>query len=141
MTEKKGNRFNVSTDIPPEKLETSKITDDSLVIHCQVRYRGKSNSYIKEKTYIKMMVDRSGQEIDGVWDKKWTTVSPGVETCGNDGTYTRQGKHEYMTTESIRIHCKACPLYVHFLETYEYIDYDGLFNRTHSRDYWVRYEY
>ena len=139
MTEKTKNDSNISMDIPPEKLETRSITGDSLVINCQVRYRGKSNSYIKEKTYIKMMLDSSGRKIKAVWDREWTAVCPGVETRGNDGTYTRQGKHEHMTTESIRIHRTACPVHIHFIETYEYIDYDGHFNRSHRRDYWIRY--
>lgn len=139
MVKDKNKYVDVSKEIAQGDLETEKVSDDCLVVQCDVHYRGKTNSYIKDHAGILMIVDKNGQVLDGVWHKDWTEIAPGIETC-EIRKGTRSGNIEYWTMESIRIQRAACPVHIQFYRSYEYIDYDGVYSRSDSRRYWVRYE-
>ncbi len=139
MDKNESEYFNVSTGIPPDKLDMVKVKDEFIEVACELYFRGKTNSYIREQSIFEMIVDRDSRVIKGIWNNEWTEVSPGIETR-KDGTGTRYGNIEQYKTEIIRIHRSACPVHVHFQKYDEYNDYDGEFSESHSRDYWVRYE-
>lgn len=139
MTKDREGDFDVSTGIPPDKLDTVKVKDEFIEVACELYFRGKSNSYIREQSIFEMIVDKDGRIIKSVWNNEWTEVAQGIETR-KDGTGSRYGNIEQYKTEVLRIYRFACPVHVNFLRYYEYNDYDGVSSESHSREYWVRYE-
>lgn len=139
MTEDKIDCFDVSREVPADEIETRKISNKHIVVECFVHYRGKSNSYVKERRSIAMIVDKHNRVVEGKWEKDFTEVTQGIETCKRD-VGTRYGRIEQYKTETVRIKCEASPVYIQFQESYEYVDYDGYYNQSNSKRYWVRYE-
>jgi len=127
----------------PTKHETCHITEEPKVIEITTYYRGKTNSYVVDRTSLRTILDSSGQPVTPEWSEDWTEIAPGIETRReNRGTRSRIGNrtHETHISGSLRIHRHACPVYVEFGETHEYVDYDGIDSSSYSSDYWVRYE-
>jgi len=98
-----------------------------------------TNDYTKEKIIIEEIVDKSGQKVDPVWERKWKEIFPGVATM----------EYEDIDQQRVRISQAACPVHIRFQEYHEYGEYDGSqygayedsdFSPTQSRYYWVQYE-
>jgi len=128
----------------PEARDTVRIREEPLVVEINTRYRGKTNSYVVDRTSLLSILDKSAQSIECKWDDDWTEVSPGIETRReNRGYRTTIGARssEHFVTQSVRIQGDACPVFIKFRRALEYIDYfDSEFSSCNSTDYWVRYE-
>lgn len=128
----------------PEARDTVRIREESLIVEVSTWYRDKTNSYVVDRKSLLSILDRSARVIECQWEDDWTEVAPGIETRReNQGTRTRIGgrSSEHITTESVRIQAFACPVFIRFRRTLEYVDYfDSQFSSCHSTDYWVKYE-
>lgn len=127
----------------PTKYETCRIKEECKIVKITTYYRGKTNSYVVDRTLLRTILDASGQMVTPDWAEDWTEVAPGIATRReNRGTRSRIGdrSHETHIAGSLRIHRRACPVYVEFDEIHEYVDYDGEHSSSDSREYWVRYE-
>jgi len=128
----------------PEARDTVRIREESLIVEINTWYRGKTNSYVVDRTSLLSILDKSANVIEGKWQEDWAEVAPGIETRReNTGSRTRIGSRssEHVITGSIRIQANACPVFIRFRRTLEYVDYyDSEFSSCNSTDYWVRYE-
>lgn len=97
-----------------------------------------TNDYTKYKLIVEEIVDKAGQKVDPVWEKKWTEISPGITTMEDEDIDQR-----------VRVFQAACPVRIRFQEYHEYGEYDGSgggayndpnFSPIQSRYYWVQYE-
>jgi len=128
----------------PEARDTVRIREESLVVEVNTWYRGKTNSYVIDRTSLLSILDKSTRAIECKWEDDWTEAAPGIEIRReNKGYRTRIGSRssEHVITQSVRIHATACPVFIRFRRTLEYVDYfDSQFSSCNSTDYWVRYE-
>ena len=128
----------------PKARDTVRIREESLIVEINTWYRGKTNSYVVDRTSLLSILDKSAHQIEGEWQDDWTEVAPGIETRReNTISRTRIGSRssEHVITGSIRIQANACPVFIKFRSTLEYVDYyDSEFSSCNSTDYWVRYE-
>jgi hypothetical protein len=128
----------------PTPRETVRITEDFTVLEVSSYYRGKTNAYIVERTWVMSILDKSGHAVEGKWEADWIEVAPGIETRRENqltvyGDGTR--RQEVAKTGSVRIHGHACPAHVQLRRTAEYNDYDdSQYSTSESWDYWIRYE-
>jgi hypothetical protein len=128
----------------PEAREIVRISRDPALLEVTVYYRGKTGGYYVERTSIRSILDRSGRSVEPLWDEEWAEVAPGIETRGeNRSSRTTFGdrSHQSHIRGSLRIYRSACPVYVRFLKTWEYNDYDDYsFSTQENEAYWVRFE-
>jgi hypothetical protein len=128
----------------PEARDTVWIREESLIVEINTWYRGKTNSYVVDRTWLLSILDKSAHPIEGKWQDDWIEVAPGIETRReNTISRTRIGSRssEHTITGSIRIQANACPVFIKFRNTLEYVDYyDSEFSSCNSSEYWVRYE-
>jgi hypothetical protein len=128
----------------PEARDTVRIREESMIVEINTWYRDKTNSYVVDRTSLLSILDKSAHQIEGEWQDDWTEVAPGIETRReNRISRTRIGSRssEHVMTGSIRIQANACPVFIKFRSTLEYVDYyDSEFSSCNSTDYWVRYE-
>jgi len=127
----------------PESYQTCRIDEVCKIIEITTHYRGKTNSYTVDRTFILAILDSSGQPVAPVWSEGWTDIAPWIATRReNRGKRWQIGNQtsESNINGSLCIHRQACPVYVKFSKVYEYVDYDGDFSSNDSCEYWVRYE-
>jgi hypothetical protein len=128
----------------PAPRATVWIQEEPLIVEISTWYRGKTNSYVVDRTSLLSMLDRSARVIEGIWEDDWTEISPGIETRREHrSSRTRIGSRssEHVITAGVRIREHACPVLIQFRRTLEYVDYyDSAFSSCNSTDYWVRYE-
>jgi hypothetical protein len=139
MSDAEGKYFDVSTGVPSDKVETLQVTGEFLEVACTLYYRGKTNGYVREQVAVETIVDKNCRVVAGIWNDEWSEAAPGIWTC-NKQLGSRAGRTEQYKTETIRVHRSACPVHVHFSESFDYMDYDGDYSSSSSSDYWVRYE-
>lgn len=126
----------------PESYETRRIEEVCKIIETTTYYWGKTNSYKVDRKFIGAILDSSGQPVTPEWSENWTDVAPGIATRRvNRGWRSQIGNQssEFYIDGNLCIHRQACPVYVKFSEVYEYVDYDGEFSSSDSREYWVCY--
>jgi hypothetical protein len=128
----------------PEARDTVRIREESLIVEINTLYRDKTNSYVVDRTALLSILDKSAHQIEEKWQDDWTEVAPGIETRRENQIFrTRIGSRssEHVITGSVRIQASACPVFIKFRSTLEYVDYyDSEFSSCNSTDYWIRYE-
>ena len=134
----------VSPPAFPTPRETVQIQGDFTVLEISTYYRGKTNGYIVERTWVISILDKSGQPVEEKWETDWVEVAPGID-ARRENLLTVYGagerRQEVAKTGSIRIHRVACPVHVQLRKVAEYADYDDpQYSTSESWDYWIRYE-
>jgi len=124
--------------IPTEGVKSVEVVGDFLEVDCGIDYYGTDDGYNRHETVIRKIVDKDGRAVDGIWAEKWTEIAPGIKTRRREEV-TKGGSQEHVKRQSIRIYHHACPVYVQFHHSYEYVDYDKEGQRSSYED-WHRYE-
>jgi len=66
----------------PEARDTVRIREASLVVEVSTWYRGKTNSYVVDRTSLLSMLDKSARPIECKWEDDWTEAAPGLKSAG-----------------------------------------------------------
>jgi hypothetical protein len=124
--------------IPVESVKSVEVVGDFVEVTSGIDYYGTDDGYNRHETSVCKIVDKSGMRVDIGWTEKWTEIVPGIE-ARQEEEVTKGGSQEHVRKQSIRIYRSACPVYVQFRHTYEYVDYDkdGQYS---SYKEWHRYE-
>jgi hypothetical protein len=123
--------------------DTVQVQDESMTIEMVNLYEGKTNAYIVDRTDALLICDKTDRKLDGRWEDDWVEISPGIETK-HENKVIRTGadnaRFERAIKGIIRIRRSACPVYIKYSSTHEYVDYDdNEFSSLHCTIYWVRY--
>jgi hypothetical protein len=125
-------------------LTTIGLQDEFVEISSHVMYRGKTNGYWKEENRIDEIVDKTGDQVIGIWNKEWAEPTPGIKTRSHperiDSYVGEKVVFETHYDRRVRIGLSACPVRVKFVETSEYTDYDDNQYSSHSSHVqWIEY--
>lgn len=110
--------------LPPAEAEVILIEGDELEINFTIDYYGSGNGYTKHQKTLLAIHDRNGILIEGVWTKDWSEAAPGIETCVKN-LETRSGGQQHITEKCMRVSRAACPVYVKYRQSYEWVDYES----------------
>jgi hypothetical protein len=128
----------------PIPQETVTIEGECVVVEAGTLYRGKTNGYMVDRRSILEIVDKAGRHLEGRWEADWIEIAQGIQTRGErlvQRSSLGEHNHEAVKTASVRIHRSACPVHIHFCNTFEYNDYDNAaFSSSQSTEYWICYD-
>lgn len=122
-----------------EEVYFVKVTKEPWEISIILDYRGKSNSYYRDQSFVLQIRDQKGHKIQPVWQAEWKEISSGIKTR-KENMATTSGSQESIDDGCIQIDRSACPVWIQFRQNHDYTDYDGDYSSSYSSEYWVVYE-
>lgn len=120
---------------PPADADIVTVDHDFIEIDFTTDYYGSGNGRTRLERSLLSIRDHAVRYLTGKWEPSWMKVAPGIETCSK-GSATTSGAQQRVTGKSVRVQQAACPVYIHYRQSYEHMDYDSS-GESSSYDKWM----